>query len=663
MIKNLIAHILQKVIARYTVLASAFVLSFFMATATITVTAPAALACVCGCPCVTGCSCTQMANSRTKELITCRHAGEGSSQGTVSISPYTVSTPGGRAPNSHNSCVSLLDSTSPTSLIPESLRGRGTGGLTPDTLLAHNGLADVMSPTEIALIDSPLAEPPGWSDPDGPFGSTAWEDLSVEQQFQQYASRYEQTHCTDGRGHVRPNCDNPFELDAEEQEFLQNCFNNNTLEECASDPNADTIMKQILGEQSAILNNCERPDELAFSDDVPEAIRQSFEIRAAGFDAAQCKGSPALRPHITAEQARYQIWLLDDFFKERLLPAMMMLTEQLTTAGVQQIVAIGGILDAELQVKAQRLIQKKQAEAQADYQPSTGMCTIGTVARSLGASEQNARYNALMIGQLSLNRQIGVHSSMGAAGISMDRPQRVKEFTERFCDKNDSGFSQFCPANKNTVNADINFSTLLNTPRSLNIDFTDSSITDDERAVVEMSKNLFSHNLIKRWERSEIAGSGKQDELRDFRAILAKRSVAENSFYSIVGMKSSGATEAAETHGYLKAVMAQFGVTDEEELNQFVKNRPSYYSQLEFLSQRLYQTPDFYTNLYTHPSDVLRKEVSMQAIRLMLERNMYKSELRAETNLAVILELELDALQKQIESNFEEIEADRAVER
>lgn len=583
----------------------------------------------------------------------------------MTISPFTVTTPGETPPNSHNSCTELLENTDPTSLIPESVRGDAdTPWDTPDTILAINGLTDSLSAAEIAMLDSPLAEPPGWTDlSDERFGGGRdWDDLSVEEQFSEYAQQYQQANCTNAHGNPITNCDNPFELDSDEIDFLQNCFDSGQLEECAASDQADTIMQQILAEQLAILNNCVRPDELAFGSELPEAIQELFEIRTADFDAAECRGDPALKPHVTAERARYQIWLLDDFFKEYLLPSMMEMTEQLTVAGMHQMMILGSFFDAELQLQAQRIIQKKTAEAHRDYQPSPGMCTFGTIARSLGASEQKSRYNAMVLGQMSLNRQIGVLSSAGSGSNTVDKIQRMTQFKERFCDKRDSGFTELCVSTTALANRDISMFQLLNSSRSYEIDFTDTNVTDDERAITEMSKHLFAHDLIERLTRSEIAHTDKQDEFIDFRKILAQRSVAEHSIYSIVGMKSAGASDDAETAGYMKAAMKTFGISSDEELKAYITDNPSYYAQLEFLAQRMYQTPDFYTGLYTAPSDVLRKEVSMQAIRLMLERNMYKSELRAEANLAVILSLELDTLKEGIIGDIEEINADRAID-
>ena len=84
--------------------------------------------------------------------------------------------------------------------------------------------------------------------------------------------------------------------------------------------------------------------------------------------------------------------------------------------------------------------------------------------------------------------------------------------------------------------------------------------------------------------------------------------------------------------------------------------RPSYYAQLEILAQKIYQDPEFFTDLYDKPANVLRKDVAMQAVNLMLERDMHKSELRSEMVLAVWLEMELMKYQRDVQNRLNALE-------
>ena len=52
-------------------------------------------------------------------------------------------------------------------------------------------------------------------------------------------------------------------------------------------------------------------------------------------------------------------WILEDFFKTYFVRALKMMTEQLVTNGMNQMMAVGAILDAKTQLETQRLFQQK----------------------------------------------------------------------------------------------------------------------------------------------------------------------------------------------------------------------------------------------------------------------------------------------------------------
>ena len=73
---------------------------------------------------------------------------------------------------------------------------------------------------------------------------------------------------------------------------------------------------------------------------------------------------------------------------------------------------------------------------------------------------------------------------------------------------------------------------------------------------------------------------------------------------------------------------------------------------MEILTKKIYQNPDFYTNLYDKPANVERKGVALQAIGLMQKFDLFKSNLRSEASLSVLLELAVIDLQKEVENEF-----------
>ena len=90
----------------------------------------------------------------------------------------------------------------------------------------------------------------------------------------------------------------------------------------------------------------------------------------------------------------------------------------------------------------------------------------------------------------------------------------------------------------------------------------------------------------------------------------------------------------------------------EEEVFEYIGERPSYYAQLELLAKKIYQNPDFYANLYDKPANVARKGVALKAIELMLDRAIYESQLRREMATSVLLatklRYEVDEVSEQV---------------
>ena len=111
----------------------------------------------------------------------------------------------------------------------------------------------------------------------------------------------------------------------------------------------------------------------------------------------------------------------DGFFELHILPAMMYMTEQLVTIGMQQMFILGTFFDAKIQLETQQLMQEKAAEAHKDYHPSFEMCVIGTNVRSMAAADRNAEFTSFVLSQRSQDRQLGMYSMNSAKDDSIDR--------------------------------------------------------------------------------------------------------------------------------------------------------------------------------------------------------------------------------------------------
>ncbi len=354
-------------------------------------------------------------------------------------------------------------------------------------------------------------------------------------------------------------------------------------------------------------------------------------------------------------------YFTDSLYENRVKPALENFSKQMSAIGMSQTAIIGMFFDAEQQIKTQRLYQELQVAAHQDYQPSRDFCTFGTNVRSLAASESMAKFNKLALNSRQMQRHLGTKGSTTSQSRSADKASRWNQFTTVYCDVHDNGWdknkedktglSRFCQtagAGEDDIkrqNIDIDYTRLIETPRTLDIAFHDETVQPAEQDVLALGNNLFGHSVLTRGLRKiNLINPVNARKYMDLRSIAAKRNVAENSFNSIVSMKTNGSndtgSEDVNTREFLGAILKELGIEDDE-IFEIIGENPSYYAQLEILSKKLYQSPDFFAGLYDKPANVLRKSVAMKAIGLMIDRAIYESQTRQEMTMSVLLSTEL----------------------
>lgn len=379
-----------------------------------------------------------------------------------------------------------------------------------------------------------------------------------------------------------------------------------------------------------------------------------------------------LTDHLDDEMNAQETWMINVLLEDNILPAMMLMTEQLTTVAIKQVEIFGQFLDAKHQLETQRVLEKLQARAHKEYHPSITMCEFGSSVRSLAASERKAELTALVLSQRSLDRQLGSPYTSAAAGIDMDKMGRIERFKAAYCNPFDqnSGLWLMCrgsasqPASASTglsdaerdrFNKDIDYSRTIDFPWTLNVDFlTSGAATYDEEDVFALSSYLFSHDVFTRPSpqllatpsaRTDASLTDMQKAYLDMRALVAKRSVAENALYTIVGRKAAGENGS---RNQIVGMLNSIGITDTAEIDNLLGSDPSYYAQREILTNVMFQNPSFYTNLYDKPANVLRTGAAVQASRIMLKFDTLVDEHNKEMSLATLLELYIEDLQDTI---------------
>lgn len=379
----------------------------------------------------------------------------------------------------------------------------------------------------------------------------------------------------------------------------------------------------------------------------------------------------SIRTHVTNELEKQRNWIVADYFvgngpdvapEERygILPAMMLMTEQLTSVGMQQVQIIGSFLDAKHQLETQRLFQQLTARAHKDYHPSEGLCEIGTNVRSLLPSQRRADLTQTAFSQRVMSRTLLTGDTTTLTGSTSDKRSRLDQFIKDYCNKADNGkgLNDLCAAgsaDKKRINKDVDFTRTLETPLTLDVDLTTAmTTTDDMKDVFALTSNLFAHEVspfIKKELLANDEGKINRDaghRYLDVRALAAKRSVAQNSIAALTAMKSKGSPESAP---FLKRWVVEMGIP-QAEVEKYIGKEPSYFAQMEVLSKKIYQNPVFYADLYDKPVNVERKAAALEAVGLMQDRDIYRSLLRSEMVLAVFLDTLLEQEQDRVSNKI-----------
>ena len=344
--------------------------------------------------------------------------------------------------------------------------------------------------------------------------------------------------------------------------------------------------------------------------------------------------------------------------RENWVASFMMMTEQLVSVMMAQMLMVGAMWDAKQQIEIQNLYRSLAAQAHKEYHPSVQMCFFGTNVASLAKADNATYENAKIIDQLLVEREYGNFGSSAAGGNFTDYRSRMHQFTEVYCDIHENNdMEDFCYGSSGPRDRrmrDVDFQRVVDLPYTIDANFTDADETTTEQDIVALGRNLFAAKTFDFMpeqlfyeEDDDTAEMQGQSLFLETRSVHAMRSVARRSFANIVAMKTEGdQAEQYESAQFLKAIVSELGIPDSE-MDDFLGENPSYYAQMEVLTRKMYQSPEFYTNLYDKPENVKRTGVAIQALKLMQDRDRYESSLRREMLISLMVELRLRKYQEQ----------------
>lgn len=370
-------------------------------------------------------------------------------------------------------------------------------------------------------------------------------------------------------------------------------------------------------------------------------------------EAKACSTCEVYQQALEQEFKTHQTWMDNEWWSQYVEPALKSSADETRNVTLFETVIYGVFLDVQNLMSAQRAVQELSSDSLKNFTPSDTICKFGTLSRSLALSQSKAKANQLVLSKRSLNRQLGQAKTPSAEGEESDRSARLKQFQKDYCDEKDfgTGMKVLCIATPSDtrLNIDINYTRAVDTKNSLNVDFTDTTETNDEKDIIALASNLYAHSVFSRIDARSLKKSGSvdtQSTYLDQRAVVAKRSVAENTFNEIVGQKSAGSTGSK---AYMVKVMEALGL-DATNAEKYLGASPSYDAQMEVLTKKIYQDPAFYASLMDSPANVNRQYAALQSFGLMQKRDIFETISRSEMLMSLLLEMEIAKYQDNIQN-------------
>ena len=348
---------------------------------------------------------------------------------------------------------------------------------------------------------------------------------------------------------------------------------------------------------------------------------------------------------------QHQMDVLSETLKNIWVGGFQIMTSQLHTTMLQQVQIVGSFFDAKQQLETQRLMQQRYAEAHKDYHPSEQMCEIGTFVRNLADTERRSDLAQTALSRAMLDRALA-SGDVKTMQTGVDDDTRLKTYITTFCSKEDNAAQnkELCKGTikKDKMNADINFTQSIDSVLTIKMNLLNDKIDPDEENIFAFLDYIFMHDRFPWMPRSKTVLRNFIDPYQDMRSLIAIRSVAQNSFAHIIAEKTQGPDKKEDSIApFMMSLMQEMGMEKDDIIERIGEN-PSYYAQMEVLTKKIYQHPEFISNLYDKPANVKRIRAAMTAIKLMQDRDIHKAMMRREMLMSMILELRLRETQSDL---------------
>lgn len=345
---------------------------------------------------------------------------------------------------------------------------------------------------------------------------------------------------------------------------------------------------------------------------------------------------------MTTADIAYGVSVPSEFMTETYVQETRNIADATVQALINASKMMGTFFNGQANLDAHRALQQAQAKAARKYLPSEALCRYGSLSLGLSASEAIANTNKNIMANMLIDKDSGIENTQ--ASLQGKLEAQMKSFTGSNCDYTDSNtaLAKACRNNRNDTrfNGDLDYTRNIDAPMTIPVDFSNSTAEPQEQDILALTENLFpTKNLNKQPKENDYVRNSQS-----FYSLQAFRSLARNSFLSLVSEKAQGTSNSAS---FINALMTALGVPAAS-ARAMMGDNPSYYAQMEVMTKKIYQDPAFYVNLMETPANVARQQAAIRAIKLQQQNDFAKVVKRREMLLAALLELKIREKSKMV---------------
>lgn len=298
---------------------------------------------------------------------------------------------------------------------------------------------------------------------------------------------------------------------------------------------------------------------------------------------------------------------LNDWWPNRLLPAMKDMTKQLATSKVDATRQLGSMQDVTNQNETFNTSALKQIDSRRDATPGENTCQLDTMGVGQSKGYRLSRAVARGLAQDAGRDQGNAQGSPGGVGNGHKMDVMYNEYKTLYCDPSTGDQDCSTPGSLAGLNNDL-AAFLWDDKQTI-----DMSTTANQQASKDVTANIAGPFVAEPLPATATTSAQGKEEIMLRRAKRARQNTIYNTVGQMVGMSAGGTgvnTQAVRTAAGTQPTDAS---TD-----------ASYREIYQATTRERFSDPEYVTRMVNYPAATVREHGAVNAMRLQQLSEMYK---------------------------------------